>query len=238
MSDLIVDCLGEKTKDIVNLKINELSQINKVYKDILTNEKCDNCEFKNEQTTKILPIINSSADIMIITENATQKEIVNEQLLSDPKGKILLGFLNKLDTDINDIYITPITKCYSKETKFNTAIRCASKYIIREILHVKPKLIITIGELTMKIIKSVFFDIPNHEELKIATERKGVHKLTKDISTLEGLEGPINFVHTISPKRILLSKGEKRTKFKKVLWHDLKIIDQFKESIENKKETA
>jgi len=235
MSELVEVLLGEKTLVKINNDLKEINSINKLYKDILLNEACDNCEFKNNHTKKILPIINSSADVMIITENASQSEINAEQLLSDPKGKTLLGFLGKLDTDIKDIYITPITKCYSKEIQFNTALRCASKYILNEVAFIKPKLIVTIGELPMKIIKSIYFDIPNHQDLKLATERKEIHKLTKDISTIEGLDMPINFVHTISPKNILNANGEMQSKLKKVLWHDLKIIDKFKAALDKEK---
>lgn len=235
MSGIEKKVLSEKNYEKAIKTLDGVSDINKVYSDILSNEKCDNCEFKNEHTKKILPIINSSADIMIITENVSQKEVENGQLLSDPKGIVLLAMLNLLKTDINNIYITPISKCYSKEIQFNTALRCTSKYILREVQHVKPKMIITLGELPMKIVKAVFFDVANYKDLKLADEIKGVHKLTKDNSTMEGLDTSINFIHTISPKRILKLKGDKQKKFKNILWGGLNKIDKFIDFLNNEK---
>ncbi|MBE5805451.1 MAG: hypothetical protein E7313_01840 [Clostridiales bacterium] len=100
-------------------------------------KKCELCKNNN---TAVLGYGNRSADIMVIDymygTNVAEKKIIE----SVCKG---------IGLDIDNIYITNIIKCTEKETY---KIEQCLNYLRNEVILVKPKIIILMGEIVIKSI--------------------------------------------------------------------------------------
>lgn len=116
---------------------------------------CSLCELCKSRKNVVMPNLQSDneAKIMLIFEKPTKSE--------DDSGKIFTnnsGFLELMDKvcniDVTQIYATHLIKCkipFNKKINSDILLKC-QPFIFDEINIIRPKLIVTFGELCMKAI--------------------------------------------------------------------------------------
>jgi len=128
------------------------------------NDICDDCKFLDKPYDPVLPkFILPPVKIMFIGENPSWEPDLNEPL--DPKsisGQALdRNYLMPLNLSRNDVWITNLIKCrYPREEPYDvyhhkssyktdiheTADRCSKLWLVEEILHSKPKIVVTLSD--------------------------------------------------------------------------------------------
>jgi len=128
--------------------------------------KCDFCDLrKNIKDETPLPS-KGSGKIMFVTSAPQFENLSLGQHFSINEQRYFDLILKACKIDSNDIYLTSITKCsYNKDNKKTLTCKdlCATKFLLREIQLVEPKLIVCIG----KVPACHFLQIP-FSRLKLA----------------------------------------------------------------------
>jgi uracil-DNA glycosylase family 4 len=140
-------------------------------------DSCVNCSFKNPNVKPVFPGNDfKEVPVMFIGENPSRAE--NQAMPFDPKttsGRALeKHYLNPLNLTRDQVWITDLIKCqypkymYKAKIKYKTKILetadvCANRWLVKEIEHTKPKVIVTLSnkEVYQKIRDIFHLDVPS-----------------------------------------------------------------------------
>ena len=95
---------------------------------------------------------NKNSEVIIIFDSLFYNDLQSERIASNTEyNKLLNTYLNHINLDIEDVYVTSFIKCYiSDKTKKPTKImkqKCFELYLKKEIEEIKPKVVIVIGRM-------------------------------------------------------------------------------------------
>ena len=107
--------------------------------------KCSNCTFFGK--TKVLGTGPQDAEIMFIGEGPGEEEEMQGIPFVGRSGKLLTDVLNKIGIDRNKCYITNAVLCRppGNRTPNKEEILCCRSRLVRCITRIKPKLVVTLG---------------------------------------------------------------------------------------------
>lgn len=121
--------------------------------------QCDFCELrKNIKEESPLPS-KGEGKIMFVTPAPIFDNLSLGQHFSIDEQRYFELVLKAADIDKQDVCITSITKCsYNKDNKKNLTCKdlCATKFLLREIREIEPKVIVTMG----KVPTCHFLNVP------------------------------------------------------------------------------
>ncbi|MBN2546662.1 MAG: uracil-DNA glycosylase [Spirochaetes bacterium] len=160
--------------------------------------KCTDCNLY--KTSKKVPGIGKIfSGIFVITNPATVEEENFGFPLVSESGDFFKKWMNAININPNDIFITNLLKCAPKNIKITREIiETCWKYIDAQLEIVKPKIILTLGQLALSSIKKSFYDLKKHH---------GELFLYKNIKVIPSFH----------PSDVLKDKN-----LKKLVWDDLK----------------
>lgn len=138
--------------DFVNFNhINNFESLEKLQSSL---KKCELCSFSKSRKNVVFSHLNS-AKLMVILENPDFKEDESGEVYSGEIARKLRELLLQYSgLSENEIYISFLVKCKTPKNSAlseESVLKC-SPYIFEEIDKIKPKLILTMGELCSKIV--------------------------------------------------------------------------------------
>jgi len=147
-------------------------QIKQIQKDLLDFTLCSNL-VKFRQDNNYLPVIGEGshqAQIMFIGEAPGKKEALSGRPFCGLSGKILDNLLKGISLKRSDVYITNLVKDRPPENRDPTReeIEAYVPFLNRQIMIIKPQVIISLGRLPMTFLLNHF---------KIKTKFKTIGKL-------------------------------------------------------------
>jgi DNA polymerase len=168
---------------------------------------CRECSLAETRTQTVFGSGNKQASLMLISDAPDQYEDAQGEPFVAETGKLLTAMLKAIGFNLQDVYISNITKCQppkNREPSIEESESCWP-YLKRQIDLVQPDLILALG-LT------------------------AAQRLLNTKSTLSRLRGQPHFVENISipvlvsyhPAYLLRSPSEKRK-----AWDDLKLVMQY-----------
>jgi len=97
---------------------------------------------------------NTNANIMLIGESPGHSEDKYGTPFIGRAGKYLRSVLKEVNIDINDCYLTNVIKCKPPRNRLPTNFEIGRCYnhLVKEIVTVKPTIIITLGSTATKVI--------------------------------------------------------------------------------------
>lgn len=143
------------------MKKNKNAQLELIKKDILEKLKCP---LKEQATNLVFGKGNTNAKIFFIGEAPGAKEDEAGIPFIGRAGKDLDKALNKINLNIDDVYIANILKYRPPKNRdpSKDEIISHTPYLIRQIETINPKIIVTLGNFSTKFILSKF----NQKEMK------------------------------------------------------------------------
>jgi len=115
---------------------------------------CVTCGLSKYCKTPQIPIIGSgSGKILVLIDSPTEKEDLRGKLLSGSQGAFFKQFLKKVGLLEEEIVIASAVFCHiSKKSKITKVIQSCQIKLISLIKKLKPRLIITFGDLPLKVL--------------------------------------------------------------------------------------
>ena len=120
------------------------SRKNQILQSLGSRECCSLCPLKNSNS-QIMPLGSTLAPLMIIAGAVTELEGQIKVPFYDAKNRFIHVLLDRLKINKEYVYMTTLCKCHQPTRDINTSYGCANNYLMREILIVKPKVIIGLG---------------------------------------------------------------------------------------------
>lgn len=143
---------------------------------VLDCKQCDLCLTRRQ-------IVNGSgnteSNIMLIGESPGYHEDKEGKPFKGKTGLLLDYYLDLVNLPRDDIYITNIIKCYSKSNRSAKVVeieRC-KQYLRREILFIKPRIIVALGAVAASVL------VPNFTKVNDFRLRPVVSAKTLIITT-------------------------------------------------------
>jgi len=193
-------------KNSLNLNRNIEQNIKKIINLAELIIKCTKCPLYNF-SNKISGAGNPNSKIFIIS---IQPNIENEKTslpINDREYDYLKKWLNAINIDIEEVFITNLIKCVPKKNNITKDIINACRIYLNEQLDIiKPSIILTLGQITLSSLKQSRLDLKNNHG--------NIFYYNK-----------IPFIPTYHPKDVLLNQD-----LKKSVWADLKILKNFIEN--------
>lgn len=121
--------------------------------------QCDFCDLRKNIKDEIPLSPKGGGKIMFVTPAPNFDNLFLGQHFSIDEQRYFDLMLKAAGIDKSDIYLTSITKCsYNKDNKKNLNCKdiCATKFLLREIREIEPKIIVTMG----KVPTCHFLNIP------------------------------------------------------------------------------
>lgn len=114
-------------------------------------QNCKKCKLCNERKKIILGRGNENAEIMFIGEGLCKNE---NELSNDKSWKLLNQAFLGVGLNIDDVYLANIVKCISSNNKTPEKDEVAScmNYLRNQVLIIKPKIIVLLGNVALKNI--------------------------------------------------------------------------------------
>lgn len=204
-----LDSVGYAKGDTLDAFIAVQQQLSQMYSLAGAVRRCKDCSFRNNCKVPVPGLGDSRADIMIVGEAPGEDDMDIQAPFVGPSGQLLTIFLNKLGVDRRDIYITNIIKCGgTKEMTFAETQNCLHHFY-NEIAIVQPKIIISLGSATLKVLK-------DSKDAKITEERGNWFS----DGILDGQN--IEIMPTYHPAYLFHTEGKETTKIKNHIWSDIK----------------
>ena len=117
--------------------------------------ECHLCELSKSRQKVVFGEGNTNADLMIIGDAPSNSDDSTGKIFTGRTGDTLTKMLeNVLGLKRSDVYITNILKCRALDSSTPSSVNAhtCQPYILKEIELVKPKLIITFGELACRFL--------------------------------------------------------------------------------------
>lgn len=117
-------------------------------------EKCNMCKLYKTRKNTVKGKGNTSAEIMIIAESPNASEETEKESLNGNTAELLKCAIQTLGIDQDKIYYTNLVKCrpYANKRLEMDEISCCMNYLRNEVLIIKPKIIVLLGDVVSKII--------------------------------------------------------------------------------------
>lgn len=168
-------------------------------------QNCSDCSCCSN--SKITNIGNNHSPIMLIGDIPEEEDyFIGVPFIGVP-GHLLTIVFNKLGVDRRQIYLTNVVKCWPENNKiptFEESMICY-KHLEYEIALVQPKVILTLGDTAMHVLR-------NDSKLKI----------TKEHGVWQDFYG-IKMLHTLHPRDIICQQDtDALAEAKRVFWLDTK----------------
>lgn len=126
----------DKAMDNINSK-------NKILTGIGTKSACFGCPYRKEMP--VFPLGDFSSDMMVVSQDLTPLEAKVSTPYYDDYTRMFQILLSRLGIDRNSLYMTTLTKCCNHLSLVDVKYACANSYLMREILVMKPNVILTLG---------------------------------------------------------------------------------------------
>ena len=117
--------------------------------------ECHLCELSKSRQKVVFGEGNTDADLMIVGDAPSNSDDSTGKVFTGRTGDTLTKMLeNVLGLKRSDVYITNILKCRALDNSTPSSVNAhtCQPYILKEIELVKPKLIITFGELACRFL--------------------------------------------------------------------------------------
>ncbi len=173
-------------------------------------KKCNKCELCSNRTNIVFGVGNPNADVMFIGEGPGADEDAEGEPFVGKAGKLMNQAFLGLGISREKIYIANIVKCRppNNRTPLKEEANSCLDYLRNQVMIIKPKIIVLLGNTALKNILGEEFGITSTRGKWI--ERKG-----------------IKYMPTFHPAALL------RDETKKIdFWNDLKLV---KKEAENQK---
>nr|MCH9740047.1 uracil-DNA glycosylase [Campylobacterota bacterium] len=166
-------------------------------------QNCHLCSLSKSRSNVVFGEGNANADIMFIGDAPIEIEDNQGKVFLGRSGEMLTLMIEKvLGLSRQDVYITNLLKCHplATQTLHESAMHSCKAYLFKEIELIKPKVIVTLGEMSY-------------------------HYLTNDTTPLKEIRGNLSYrgdytiVPTYHPNFLL-----KNPSFKKEVFVDLKKV--------------
>jgi len=122
---------------------------------------CNLCELSKSRRAVVFGQGNLDADVMFITDSIATIEDELGKFYVGKSGQLLIKMIeNVLGAGVNDFYITSVTKCCPSSNKVINIneVNICKPYLEKQIALIRPKLIVTLGDLSYKHITSDLTD--------------------------------------------------------------------------------
>jgi uracil-DNA glycosylase len=115
---------------------------------------CTNCELSETRTNVVIGKGRENAEILLIGEAPGRNEDEQGLPFVGTAGKNLDKFLSVIGLSSEDVYIANILKCRPPENRDPKPdeIKICTPWLIKQIEHIKPKVICTLGNYSTKFI--------------------------------------------------------------------------------------
>lgn len=149
-------------KDIHNKK-EEIVDITEKKKNIIklseTILKCKECSLC-ENSKKITGIGSVSSKIFIITLPPSEEEEISARPMVGKTGEFFKKWIEAINLNVDELFITNIIKCPQKKRKLSKEMLESCRiYLDSQIELINPKIIISLGQLTLSFLKKSYFDL-------------------------------------------------------------------------------
>jgi uracil-DNA glycosylase len=146
----------------------------------------------------------TDADVVIIGESPGAPDADSEKPFMGPVGDLLVRILAAIDLKREDVYLTNVVKFISAGDELTPEIiKFFTPYLVREILAVKPKVIISLGNTPTKALLNT---------------KKSITQMRGEFYDFHG----IKLMPTFNPAYLLRDASKKRE-----VWEDMKMVRAF-----------
>lgn len=140
---------------------------------------CKQCDLCLSRKQIVNGTGNTASNIMLVGESPGYHEDKNGEPFKGKTGILLDYYLDLANLPRNSIYLTNVIKCYSKSNRAPKIVeieRC-KQYLRREILFIKPKIIVALGAVAASLL------VPNFTKINDFRLRPVVSSKTLIITT-------------------------------------------------------
>lgn len=144
---------------------------------------------------------NIAADVVIVGESPGAPDADSEKPFMGPVGDLLIKILAAIGLKREDVYLTNVVKFISAGDELtNEIIKFFTPYLVREILAIKPKIIISLGNTPTKALLNT---------------KKSITQMRGEFYDFHG----IRLMPTFNPAFLLRDATKKRE-----VWEDMKMV--------------
>src|SRR5215204_133637 len=141
------------------------------------------------------------ADVVIVGESPGPPDADSEKPFMGPVGDLLVRILAAIDLKREDVYLTNIVKFISQGDELTPEIiKFFTPYLVREILAIKPKIIISLGNTPTKALLNT---------------KKSITQMRSEFYDFHG----VRLMPTFNPAYLLRDPTKKRE-----VWEDMKMV--------------
>lgn len=216
----LVGKLTENDIETCKELIKSNSEKRKMFLDILTRNKCNDCqELNNDYSAKCLnrpaPYGSMSSDIVFVNKIPTVLECATMLSHSDTAGYFLMLIIKKLGLNPDNLYFTDFIKCPSKTISEESCWNCVANYFLKEMYIVNPKAIVFQGLTAIKLLSDnkVLLDIPEKLEYGIIYNSYFITR-----------EKPVKILGMYDLDMVLQKEGDALQQCKNIIWNNLSSI--------------
>ena len=146
----------------------------------------------------------TDADVVVIGESPGPPDADSEKPFMGPVGDLLVKILSSIGLKREDVYLTNIVKFISQGDELTPdIIKFFTPYLVREILAIKPQVIISLGNTPTKALLNA---------------KKSITQMRGEFYDFHG----IKLMPTFNPAYLLRDPTKKRE-----VWEDMKMIRAF-----------
>jgi uracil-DNA glycosylase family 4 len=143
----------------------------------------------------------ADSDVVIIGESPGPPDADSEKPFMGPVGDLLIRILAAIDLKREDVYLTNIVKFISQGDELTPEIiKFFTPFLVREILAIKPKVIISLGNTPTKALLNT---------------KKSITQMRGEFYDFHG----IKLMPTFNPAYLLRDATKKRE-----VWEDMKMV--------------
>lgn len=170
---------------------------------------CQDCSLFNQCSGPVTGAGNNRSPIMMVGEAPGELEDQYGLPMIGATGQLLTLVMTKLGVDRNVTYMTNAVKCRPPESRDPKAeeMDACMHHLRSEIKVVDPSVIITLGNIPMRVIRG-------DRKLAITKERGKWYKV-------KNWKKDVYIIHTYHPSYILRLKGDALLQAKREFWEDL-----------------
>ena len=148
------------------------------------------------------------ADVVIVGESPGAPDADSEKPFMGPVGDLLVRILGAIDLKREEVYLTNVVKYISQGDELTPEIlKFFTPFLEREILAIKPKLIISLGNTPTKALLNT---------------KKSITQMRGEFYDFHG----IKLIPTFNPAYLLRDASKKRE-----VWEDMKKVKAYLESL-------
>ena len=150
------------------------------------------------------------ADVIIVGESPGAPDADSEKPFMGPVGDLLVRILNAIGLKRDEVYLTNVVKFISAGEDLTPEIlKFFTPFLVREILAINPKLIISLGNTPTKALLNT---------------KKSITQIRGEFYDFQG----IKLIPTFNPAYLLRDPTKKRE-----VWEDMKLVKAFLDNQKN-----